>query len=251
MSKLTDLDYWKSSQGEPSINLEENNIIREWLNGNLNFNDLETCFEVGCFPGRYLSIFADHGIEVNGIDYLPAVRRIPELFALHGKKTGDFFCEDFLLFETDKKFDCVYSLGFIEHFANWEEILEKQFDLVREGGIIIVEVPNFRGWMQRLPRTLFDKESLARHNLDSMVIESWIEILRKNSFEVLRADYIGGYMLWFEKEGGNIWQMCRAFLLRILRGIKFFVYPGISNHSSFSGALGVIARRRGVESGAS
>jgi 2-polyprenyl-3-methyl-5-hydroxy-6-metoxy-1,4-benzoquinol methylase len=39
----------------------------------------------------------------------------------------------------------VISFGFIEHFDNPENVIQKHLDLLKPGGILIVGVPNFTG----------------------------------------------------------------------------------------------------------
>jgi len=198
MSKLTDIKYWENVQGSPIITLEENNIIKQWIEKSVDIKSLNSCIEIGCYPGRYLSIFAKHHVEINGIDYIPETKKIMELYKSKGYKVGEFYCIDFHQKTINNKFDCVYSLGFIEHFIDWEYIFEKHLSLVNNNGLVIIEVPNFRGWLQRIPRILFDYKNYKRHNIDSMNLSRWITILNQNNFDILRAEYIGGYMLWFE-----------------------------------------------------
>lgn len=244
MNKLTDIKYWESAQGHPCIDLNEDNIIKKWIESNADIKQLGTCIEIGCYPGRYLSIFGNHGVEVNGIDYLPEVSKIEALCKEKGYKTGEFYCLDFHKENIEGKFDCVYSLGFIEHFNDWESVFKKHFDLLSKDGILIIEAPNFSGWMQRIPRLIFDRENYFRHNTESMNLNQWVQLLKDNEFEILKADFIGGYTLWFERECGPIESLIRRSILFLLRMLKTTIYHKVNNHQSFSGALGIIAKKR-------
>lgn len=244
MNKLTDIEYWESAQGLPCIDLDENNIIKKWIENSVDIKQIETCIEIGCYPGRYLSIFGDKGVQVNGIDYLPGVLRLKNLCKEKGYKTGNFYCLDFHKDSIEDKFDCVYSLGFVEHFNDWEVVFRKHVDLLSKDGILIIEVPNFCGWLQKVPRLIFDRENYLRHNIESMNLGRWIQLLNDNDLEILRADYFGGYMLWFEKDCGPIESLIRRSALRFLGVLRSIIYLGVDEHPAFSGALGVIARRR-------
>ena len=245
MAKLTDLDYWQTSQGRPRLDLDDDNDIKLWIEQHVDFSALDNCIEIGCYPGRYLKIFADKGVEVHGIDYIPNVGDVERLFKALGYRTGSFQCMDFHTDSIDRKYDGVVSLGFIEHFDDWERVFEKHLDLVSDNGMLILEVPNFRGWLQRIPRYLFDRDNFLKHNLKAMDMPRWIEILEINEFEILRADYLGGYKLWFKRKGGRLESAVKRQLLRILRRMKRWVFPSAENHPAFSSTIGVIARKRG------
>lgn len=244
MNKLTDIRYWETIQGKPCIELEDNNIIKVWIEENINITALNSCIEIGCYPGRYLSIFGNHGIELNGIDYLSEVSSLAALYSNNGYRVGKFYCLDFHEDTIKDQFDCVFSLGFIEHFSNWQNVFIKHFDLVADGGLLIIEVPNFRGWMQRLPRLIFDRKNYLRHNIKSMDLEIWIDILKKNNFEILKAEAIGGYLLWFERPCGKVELVLRGLFVKFMRLVKGIFYQSQINDVSFSGALIIVARKK-------
>lgn len=245
MNKLTDIHYWEETHATPSIALDENNLIKKWIESHLDFSNIKNCFEIGCYPGRYLSIFAEKGIEVNGLDYIPGVTELNDIFKARGYRTGNFFCGDFLNVTMDRKYNCVFSLGFIEHFRNWEEVFVKHFDFLADNGIVIIEVPNFKGWMQWLPRFLFDHENLKRHNMDSMNLDQWRLILLKNNFNIVYSGYFGGYSLWFEGEIKNrIIHLMKIIVVKTFRIIRNFVFRNKKDDKSFSAAMGIIAVKK-------
>ncbi|HEY5462840.1 MAG TPA: methyltransferase domain-containing protein [Hanamia sp.] len=245
MKYLTDVNYWKNVQGGPDINLDNGNLIEKWISIKVDFTGIEDCFEIGCYPGRYLSIFAKKGIEINGLDYIEDVNQLPNIFRSNGYKVGEFYYEDFLKFNSDRKFDCVFSLGFIEHFQNWEEVFIKHLDLVKPGGIVIIEVPNFRGWFQFIPRFLFDRKNFKLHNLHAMRIKKWKKILESKGFEITFSGYMGGYLLWFEgKINNRFFKRIKKKSIKYLSILQRTLFKKESEHYSFSAALGIIARKR-------
>ena len=203
MENLATLDYWIKAQGELSIYLNENNIIENWINENLHDKNIETSIEIGCYPGKFLTVLGKKGVEVNGIDYIPEVTSMGEIFKRNGYNVGEFINADFTKFKSEKKYDCVMSFGFLEHFINWEEIFEMHLKLVGDNGYVIIEVPNFKGILQKLPRYIFDHQNYKRHNIDSMNLKEWNRILEKNEFEIISSCYFGGYDLWFEQYWEN------------------------------------------------
>ena len=77
---------------------------------------------------------------------------------------------DFFNFSTDRKYDIVFSLGFIEHFNNTRDVILRHVDLLASSGLLLIVLPNLlglNGWIQRR----FDKENYDVHNLKSMEID--------------------------------------------------------------------------------
>ena len=245
MKNLATLDYWTDTFQDQNIKLNDNDIIKHWILKYLSFKDSESCIEIGCYPGKYLTIPGDFGVEVNGIDFIKKVSKLSDVFLKKGYNVGEFICEDFTENSIDKKFDYVMSFGFIEHFDDWELIVQNHCDLVDNDGFIIIEVPNFNGFFQKIPRFIFDYDDLKRHNLKSMNLYKWIDILETNGFDIITAEYFGGYNLWFDKEITNkkilFFKKGMIFLLKKLIRI---IYSSIPNHKSFSNYLGVIAKRK-------
>lgn len=245
ITKLTEQNYWVNAQGNVNLNLPDNNPIKFWIENNFNFSEINNCIEIGCFPGRYLTIFGNQGIEVNGLDFIPEVELLKSVFENSNYLAGGFINADFTNYTPIEKYDCVVSFGFIEHFINWDIILEKHLEYVNDNGYIILEVPNFRGFFQRLPRYLFDFQNYKRHNVKSMDLEKWKNILIENNFEIINAEYFGGYELWNENNKNNrFFLKTKLITEKILLKIKTLLYPNVSNHKSFSSYMGIIAKKK-------
>ena len=243
MNNLTTLDYWTNTHGTPDLVLD-NEIIEKWIKDNLNEEEIKTSIEIGCYPGKYLTILGEKGVEVNGIDYIPNIAVLDELFNDKGFNVGEFINADFTQFKFIKKYDCVMSFGFIEHFYNWEEMILKHLDIVSEKGFVVIEVPNFRGFFQRLPRMIYDWENYKRHNISSMNLKKWEKILLENDFELINSSYFGGYHTWFEKKYSNRYIVkSRTYLLKLLDKIRIKMFPSVENHKSYSSFVGIIARK--------
>jgi L-malate glycosyltransferase len=241
--RLTCVDHWEELQGEINLFLSEDEPVNAWIKKNFNFSGINNCFEVGCYPGKFLMIFADKKIEINGIDYIPQTKKLKEVLLNNSINVGEIFCADFLETKIDRKFDCVYSLGFIEHFENWEVVLDKHINLVNTGGYLMIECPNYRGMYQRIPKFLFDRRNLLRHNLSSMKLDKWCEILLRNHFEIIYSDYFGGYLLWFIKQSNNsFFLIFRGLIVKIL--VALVKLKKKENDKSFSSYMGIIAKKK-------
>lgn len=243
MENLTNQEHWDETYEDlvlykPSRFDPINKIIR------LSFKKTgqeKSVFEVGCFPGRYLSVFGDLNYSLNGIDLTPRVKtEMPKWLADNGYKVGSFFQEDFMRHPQQSSYDVVCSFGFIEHFTNYEEVIRRHIPLVSADGYIMMSTPNFSGLVQKFLHSIFDKENLKRHHLPSMNPFVWREIIAKEGFDILYCGWFGGFDFWAESEGNSFVGKKVVNLLnmsgKLLRFLPF-------NHSSYSPYSLIIAKR--------
>lgn len=196
-----DQQYWDRSYDNFRF-YEEEDTLTEWL-CHYYFKDKElsgkTILEIGCFPGRYLIHFGKRGMKLNGLDLTPHLIRLPDWLAERNVKYGEFYQTDVLNFDSKNKFDVVCSFGFIEHFTNFQEIIEKHIELNSINGTIIITTPNFRGFQFLLHR-LFDGANLQRHNTKAMNPDKWAALLEKAGYEIIYKGYFGKYAFWYDSE---------------------------------------------------
>lgn len=241
---LAEKSFWESinKTNEYAKPLHDNIIIK-WLSKHHNVHvENKSCIEIGCFPGRYLTFFGDLGYELNGIDIIDRTSsELPSWLIGQGYKVGEFITSDFLEYNFNKKYDLVYSLGFIEHFTDWESVIIKHADLVKPGGILIIETPNFKGIVQRLLHIILDKENYKRHNIWSMDPLKWEKVLG-NEFSITYSGYFYGFDFWVEKQRRNVFQkLILKILFKTLPTIKKAIKM---NSKYFSPFCGLIAQRK-------
>jgi len=154
-----------------------------------------------------LAVFGDAGYELNGIDLTPRVSTdMPRWLAACRYKTGTFRQADFCSFVDEKKYDVVCSFGFIEHFPNFEEILQLHTRLVKEGGYLVVCAPNFRGSLQYVLHKYLDSDNLGRHWVPAMNPPIWAKVAESSGFKIIESGYLGSFDFWVEEQPRNYWQ---------------------------------------------
>lgn len=155
------------------------------------------CFEVGCFPGRFLAhLGKKYNYVVSGIDLVPGSRDyLQRVLTEQGVKVGALTEGDFLQFIPESKYDVVCSFGFVEHFTDTEDIIRRHLNMLKPGGILLLSSPNFTGVQYLLHRCL-DKNSLAYHNIESMDFRRWTRVLADNEMEILFQNYYGTCGFW-------------------------------------------------------
>jgi 2-polyprenyl-3-methyl-5-hydroxy-6-metoxy-1,4-benzoquinol methylase len=197
MTSVVSQEYWDS--------LYENQEPRYDPQTPILFEDLferflkpgGTCFEIGCYPGNFLiHLGRRFSYEVSGIDATPFVlTRMPDRLRHHGLKIGNIYQGDFLTIRSDRLYDVVCSFGFIEHFTNFEEVIDKHLHILAPGGTLIISCPNFR-YAQFLFHRLLDPVNLRRHVLAAMDLNRWRKVLQKNGMETLHHDYYRTAGFW-------------------------------------------------------
>lgn len=164
--------------------------------------------EVGSAPGEFLVQFSQryecipYGVEYSEV----GVQLNRKMFSTHGIDPNNVIHADFFSDEFHeryrKSFDVVISRGFIEHFTDVEDVIEKHLNLLAEGGYLILSVPNFRGINYALTWIL-NKKLIPLHNLEIMRKAEFKKLFERADLTQLFCDYLGTFsftLFYTEKE---------------------------------------------------
>ncbi len=244
-----DLDpYWTITNAGTSFEkLPTDHFIRQLIEQIIPSNDRGQALEIGCYPGSFLALFGDLGYILNGIDTYPGVATMPANLQQLGYATGSFLQYDFEKWKPSEKFDIVSSFGFIEHFENYDSVIQKHILLLKENGWFVAGAPNFRYGIQYWFHFLFDKPNLRRHVLQAMDPLAWKKKLEENHIEVLYCGYCGGLELWMNQDQHPIQRWGgRVFMKLVSVSRKFFhrLQPATINNKRMSCYFLVIGRRK-------
>jgi 2-polyprenyl-3-methyl-5-hydroxy-6-metoxy-1,4-benzoquinol methylase len=239
---LVDQSYWDRSYAamRPTIAGPEDRV-RQWIEAHVpRAKDEQHCLEVGCFPGRYLGVLGQLGYVVHGVDLTPTVARMKPAFDAEGLRTGDFQEADFLSYSPDRKYDIVCSFGFIEHFTNWADVLRKHAELVRPGGLLVIETPNFRGTVQHLLHRWLDHENYLRHHIAAMEPAAWAALLQREGFVIQQSGWFGSFEFWHDTSHHGL---LHRMGFRVLRSLTPWLKRRPEGGPSLSPYCGLIARK--------
>ncbi|MBI5625524.1 MAG: class I SAM-dependent methyltransferase [Elusimicrobia bacterium] len=149
-----------------------------------------TVFEAGCAPGMWLAWFhMRFGYLPYGCDISPRGMALTEENLRLCGVAGKVEACDLFSYKTEKPFDVVLSIGFIEHFDDPGQALARQVELLAPGGTLAVSVPNLTGLNAWLTRPDF----LAAHNTSVMNRPYFEGFAARAGLETLFLDYIGGF----------------------------------------------------------
>lgn len=152
-----------------------------------------TVLEIGAFPGRYLGYIASrYNLEPTGLDYNPDEEKVKRTMTAMGVHSFKYICSDFLHHTPLQKFDVVFSNGFIEHFSNYDEVLNKHVAYLNDGGSLLVMIPNKR-YLRKVYGYLLDYNNLRAHNLNCMSLGMFRSFATRNGLTIRYLSYHGGF----------------------------------------------------------
>lgn len=174
--------------------------------------------EVGVFPGRFQPLLGRLGYTLHGLDTTSRVRELGPWLASQGFQVGEFFHCDFLEFTSPRKYDLVFSAGFVEHFTNWDTVMRRHCALLAPGGTLVVTFPNFAGIVQHALHAWLDDENLARHHIPAMNLDAYARICAEDGLRISFAGYVGGFDFWVDTQPKSwIQRKLVALMVRVAR----------------------------------
>ncbi len=200
MNRLTTSDYWrayyeKSLTDRSNIERICSRYDRFWdrLIKENDANPPRTIIEIGGFPGRYMAyISSKYNLAPTILDFNPEREKVDETMRSFGVKDYNVIQADFLTYEPARQYDIVISIGFIEHFENYQEVLDKHVSYLKKGGTLFLLIPNKR-YLRKWYGLLVDRENLLMHNLSCMTRKTFDEFEERNSLQCLDFTFYGGF----------------------------------------------------------
>ena len=196
--KLTTKQYWESYYKYNHANKEHiinvcsyyDTIWDEFI-GNDNKN--KTLIEIGGFPGRYLAYLSSrYNLTPTCLDYNSDKSQIESTFSIMNIRDYHIIQEDFSKFKPKQTYDYVLSNGFIEHFKNFDQILDLHVQYLKPGGKLLVMIPNMKGYI-RFYKYLVDYKNLKIHNLRSMSLNVFKVFSSRHSINLKHYGYFGEF----------------------------------------------------------
>jgi SAM-dependent methyltransferase len=200
---LTDQQFWIDYWGKINLpvfvdfKFKNDRVIAEEILNSIDKRG-QSVFEIGCAPGKWLSLLAkERSCNVTGIEYVHvAAEKTIENLHIQNITNFNIIHGDFFNYHPDQKFDIVLSLGFIEHFDNFEKVLNDKLAILAPQGQLIIGIPRFRGinyFLQLCIDKFIDLKLLPSHNLTPMCTEVINDFADKNNLSIICNKYIGGF----------------------------------------------------------
>ncbi|QRF24480.1 class I SAM-dependent methyltransferase [Alicyclobacillus sp. TC] len=242
MERLSEKKFWDAYwQQETRSDFQKHifsDIFQHYLPKNASY------FEIGCAPGTNLVYFANQfGYRVSGIDY-SNIEQVGKLLKHHGIVPEELSGEDFFSYTPKRQYDVVTSFGFVEHFQNTQDVIERHMQLVAPQGWLVIEVPNIRYFNFLLYRIL-NPSLLAIHNPKAMNLQALqAPIKESNNFEIVFSGYYKSCFLYFNPDNAEL--VKHSLRRKLFLGLRSLTTTlGLENYPNrfFSPYLFVIAKR--------
>lgn len=193
-------DYWSTLKLPISVDLNFKNdrVIAEEILKAIPANRPLTAIEIGCAPGKWLSFLAKElHCQVTGIEYLkPAAEKTIENLKIQNITNYNVIAGDFFNHQIKETFDVVVSLGFIEHFDNYDKVLEDQLKLVSKGGYLVMGIPRFIGinyYLQKCIDFFIKNKLIPGHNLKTMNLQNFEKFAKEHNLTIICNKFVGGF----------------------------------------------------------
>lgn len=182
--------------------------------------------EIGGFPGTYAAYFYKQGCpDVTLLDFYIDKEMVNHFEQINDIPRDTIHCveSDFFAFKPDKRYELVFSYGFIEHFDDTKDVVARHCSLLDENGKLLILLPNFRG-INGLIQYLFDRKTLRAHNLNSMKISVLKGIMAELGFPEATVEYTRKPIVWLEPHPGN--GLLRKMVKLLSYALKLFPIKG-------------------------
>jgi 2-polyprenyl-3-methyl-5-hydroxy-6-metoxy-1,4-benzoquinol methylase len=150
--------------------------------------------EIGCAPGEWLVFLSGElGLKPSGIEYSSVWMLVTKkIFEMLDLSYGNIWSGDFFQLPPTQKFDVVMSLGFIEHFSNADEVIERHLQWLKPEGTLVLGVQNFCGINKPIQSAL-DHSVLEKHNTEIMNIAYSLKLGELLNLKPKFIEYIGSF----------------------------------------------------------
>lgn len=203
-NKLSSQQHWEDRwAGMEKLTLEFDprrtsfREIDDLLSRNLPRNPKLRFLEVGCYPGSYLWYFNKRfGYQVSGLEYVEACcDKARDLLSRAGVN-GEIIHEDLFSYSAPEEslWDIVGSFGFVEHFEDTRNVIQKHLALLKPGGFLVITVPNHHGSNGQILKRV-SREKYGIHNRMSYA-DLLMGIEGCEGVKVLEGGYLGRLGFW-------------------------------------------------------
>lgn len=141
--------------------------------------------EIGCGQGEYLSLMKEAGVEAYGLEHLETS---VQSCLKRGLNVVQGFVDKVDYTIAGQPFAAFYILNFLEHLPNPNVSLRGIYNNLAEGGLGLVEVPNFDMMLKKKMFSEFTSDHLLYFTKETLTTA-----LENNGFEVLEC-----FELWHE-----------------------------------------------------
>lgn len=243
---LTDQKYWQTQISGFKPHHVAGHDFEPVLLRYLPVDSKLTCVEIGAYPGVSLCYLAKKfGYRPTAIEYRDDADDIRRLFEFNGIPNFDIVNDDFLHLK-GLQFDVVTSFGFVEHFADYQEVIRLHVEMMKPGGYLVLTVPHFWGVQGIMRRAVLTEpaltELLETHNQQIMNLTELKKTVTNMGLSVLFGKYVMGGSFWLRPDSPKI-KPSRKWLTEIISQLDRVILGKIPSCFLYSPMILCIARK--------
>ncbi len=200
--------------------------------------------EMGGFPGQFSVYLVKHfGFQTALLDLVVLPDIVNKLAVRNQVDPAAVTCHegDMFEFETEERFDLVFSNGLVEHFKDLKGVMARHASLLAPGGTLFVTVPNLRGWNGAFQKYA-DRANYDTHEIACMTPEALAQQCRDLGLVNIEARRHGRWGLWLENDQSRP-KPLRAARLGAYGVGRFASQVRPAGHPWFAPFVGVVATR--------
>lgn len=191
--------------------------------------------DIGASTGAMLDIFKEDRWKTWGVE--------PSKSAEVAQSKGHKVIRDF--FEKSKLprsyFDVVILNHTLEHMDNPPDVLDKVYGLLKKGGIIFIDVPNFGGIGAKILGTSWPY-LLPEEHKHQFTKKSLQDMLQKKGFELLHFESRSG-LFEYANPALELWQSLITVKKRLFFNLLTFPYALIATASNMGDSMSMVGRK--------
>ncbi len=148
-------------------------------------NSGKEVFEIGSGSGFFLSLLAEKGIKVTGME--PSAAGVKYAKENFGIDLENCFFEDFV---SNDKYDMIIAFHVLEHFNDPVSAINKMRTHLKDGGYLYLKIPRLDSWASRLYGKFWHGYDLPRHRVHFSKT-GLKDLLKREGFEIVlfKSDY--------------------------------------------------------------
>ena len=204
MNNLTDREFWKEYWSNYIYEkVPTRSEFDKYFTPAMYGGEGKTSIEIGGFPGTMSLYFKRRGYSPTLLDFYVDPKIIDGLEESNGFSKGDveYIESDFFAFKSEKQYDLVFSIGFIEHFDDTADVIRRHVQKV------------------------FERRNYDAHNISSLIPSRLRAILGSLPLKDVKVQYTAKPMLWLEPQKGVKNKIARKVVKFFSHAMKLFPVP--------------------------
>jgi len=135
----------------------------EWIVSHFDIDKRTSIADFGCGPGLYTTLFAEQKADVTGIDFSERSIAYAKEMATRNALDIDYVCQDYLEFETEKRFDLI-TMIMCDYCAlspiQRKKLLTRFHCLLNADGSVLLDVYSLKAFDPREEASTYEQRQL-------------------------------------------------------------------------------------------